>query len=160
MHPMDGYRGKRAPLVRGAEVVARPDYSVPVTLAVCGDPVIGWALALLLGGSRYDAKFLDAASLREPGALDGVRLVLLTPTPCSDRSEVPWAALGNASEGVAEIPVLRLLSSSERTGAQGERNRSVHVVPWPCSTEELKRRIEAALLAASEPQGKSPTETR
>lgn len=160
MLPMDDDRGKRAPPIRGAKATMRPGYSVTVPLAVCGDPVIGRALALLLGGSRYDAKYLDAASLREPGALDGVRIVLLTPTPGSERSEVPLAALRDAPGGVAEVPVLRLLSFSGRTRAEGEQDRSEYAVPWPCSTEELKRRIETALLAAPGSKGKSPTEIR
>ena len=51
-----------------------------MVVAICGEPVVGRTLALLLGGSNYDARFLTASSLGEPGSLEGVRLLVLTPT--------------------------------------------------------------------------------
>jgi hypothetical protein len=38
--------------------------------------------------------------------------------------------------------VLELVADLEPAGDRGE-----HQVPWPCRTEELKRRIEGALTA-------------
>ena len=122
-------------------------------MAICGDPVVGRALVLLLRGSHYDARFLPASSLIEPGLLEGVRLVLLTPTWEFNgaRRESLLASL-RASSGVAEAPVLELSSSySERRNGDGEAGvGSEHIVPWPCSPEELERRVEAALLAGAD----------
>jgi hypothetical protein len=121
-----------------------------MVVAVCGDAVVGRALVLLLGGPRYDVRFVPASSLDEPGALEGVEVVLLTPTweLNGEGRDALLASLRGAS-GAAEAPILELTSSF----SGGARNADVRVgpertVPWPCSTEELERRIEAALLAA------------
>ena len=53
--------------------------STPIVLAICGDPVVGRALVLLLRSSLYDTKFISISFLSDAGALEGVRLVLLTP---------------------------------------------------------------------------------
>lgn len=149
---MDDDREHRAPPSRGADSAARPDYTAPVSLAVCGEPVVGRTLVLLLQGPRYDARFLDASALSEPGALEGVRVVLLTPSFSSTWREVLAAALEDAPGGGARIAVLKLAATPEETVGPE------HEVPWPCSTAELKRRIEAALLAGS--GGKPPAGAR
>jgi hypothetical protein len=51
------------------------------TLCICGDPVVGQALALLLRGSGYTVRFLLAQSLVEPRVLEDVRLLVLALTP-------------------------------------------------------------------------------
>ncbi len=81
----------------GAEVSCCSD-SAPITLAVCGDPVVGRALALLLRGSGYDTRFLPASSLSEPGSLEGIGLLLLAPTPelRVEQREVLLASLRDA----------------------------------------------------------------
>lgn len=122
-----------------------------VILAVCGDPVVGRALVLLLQGSLYDVRFLPTSSLGESAGLEDVQLLLLTPTweLNAERREALLTSLKGASED-AEMPVLELSSSSGDPRNGGTRSRQEHRVPWPCSTEELERRIKAALRAASE----------
>ena len=121
-----------------------------MVVAVCGDAVVGRALVLLLGGPRYDVRFVPASSLDEPGALEGVEVVLLTPTwELNGEGRDALLASLRGAPGAAEAPILELTSSF----SGGTRNADVRVgpertVPWPCSTEELERRIEAALLAA------------
>jgi len=114
-------------------------------LAVCGEPAVGRALVLLLRGSGYDARFLPASSLDASGALASVRLLLLAPGLGSSRRGALSKVLENVSDGTAKMPVLRLVASPEEARERGEAPE--RVVLWPCSTEELKRRIEAALLA-------------
>jgi len=126
---------------------------VPVTLAVWGDPVVGRALALLLRSSCYDARFLPMSSPNEPRLLEGVELLLLTLTPglSVSRREALLKPL-QARAMASGIPVLELVVSTfkervgeEKRGAAGDGPG--RVVSWPCSTEELKRRIDAALIA-------------
>ena len=50
-----------------------------MTAAVCGDPVVGQALVLLLRDHRFDVRFLSATDLDEPGALSDVGVLLLAP---------------------------------------------------------------------------------
>ena len=122
-----------------------------LVVAVCGDPVVGQALVLLLGGPRYDARFVPVSGLSEPGSLEDVHLVLLTPM---------WGLNGGGRDakmtslrgalGATQAPILELTSSFYR----GERNGEVgveseHTVPWPCSTEELERRLHAVLIAGA-----------
>ncbi len=128
-----------------------------IGLVVCGEPVVGRALVLLLrGSSRYDVRFLSASSLKDPGALEGVRLLLLTPEFRLPDSFPP--ATGDDLNGIGGTLVLQLVTSSEKR-LEGETRRGpVYLVPWPCSTRELERRIEAAL---SEEPWKDPiAETR
>jgi len=140
----DDREKRRQPASRSADA-PRLDYFAPITLVICGEPVVGRALVLVLRGSRYDVRFLTAASLSDPGALDGVQLLLLTSTFDSRWGEDLLVELGLAPGGDAGIPVLQLIAASERT-PKGE-TRPGHVLPWPCSIEELERRIEAVLLA-------------
>ena len=119
-----------------------------VFVAVCGDPVVGRALVLLLHGPRYDTRFVPASSLGEPGALEGVELVLLAPAweLSGEGRDALLASLKGAS-GAAEAPILELTSSFSGVTRIGEvQVGSEHTVPWPCSTEELERRIQAALV--------------
>ena len=135
-------------LNRGAVEVTRSLNSIPSTLAVCGDPVVGRALALLLRGPRYDARFLPVSSLNEPGVLEDVRLLLLTPTPESSVGyhETLVASLRDEA-AAAKIPIMELVVSPEKT--RNGKAQDDRLVPWPCRTEELKRRIEAVLLATT-----------
>ena len=123
-----------------------------MVVAICGDPVVGRALALLLGGSNYDARFVPTSSLGEPGSLEGVRLLVLTPTweLDADSREVLLASLRDASEA-AEAPILELTSSIGGARNGHARLRPDHIVSWPCSPEELERRIQVALL--TDPHG-------
>jgi len=130
--------------------VTYPTTSDTVTLAVCGDPIVGRALELLLRSYNYDVRFLPVSSMSEPGMLKGVRLTLLTLTPglSAERRKALLSSLGSAPDA-ARVPILELVASSVESRASEARGGCQHVVPWPCSTAELQRRIEAVLLYES-----------
>jgi hypothetical protein len=113
-----------------------------VALAICGEPVVGRALARLLRGPRYDTRFVSASSLGEAASLEGVRLLLLAPTPglSAVRRGALIAALAEVT-AVADIPMLEVVASPERVESRHAQ------MPWPCSAEQLERCIETALLA-------------
>jgi hypothetical protein len=142
-----------APQRQPIEDTLYPASARAVFVAVCGDPVVGRALVLLLPGPRYDARFVAASSLGEPGVLEGVGLVLLIPTwELNGEGRDALLASLRGAPGAAEAPILELTSFfSEGTRIGEVRAGSEHTVPWPCSTEELERRIQAALLA--DPRG-------
>ncbi len=85
--------------------------------------------------------------MNEPGVLEDVRLLLLTPTPklSTKQREAFLASLSDAL-GTAKIPVLELTTLSEDTREGGARDESWYPVPWPCRIEELEQRIEAAAM--------------
>jgi hypothetical protein len=152
-------RGGRRPSIMCARMAAsrrqpiedtlHPAAAGTVFVAVCGDPVVGRALVLLLQGPSYDVRFVPASSLGERGALEGVGLVLLTPTweLNGEGRDALLAALRGAP-GAAEAPILELTSSFSNGTRTGDvQVGPEHTVPWPCSTEELERRIQASLLA-------------
>lgn len=117
-----------------------------MVVAILGDPIVGRALALLLRSSFYDARFLTSSPSSELGSLEDVQLLLLTPAweLYADRREDLLALLGDESVA-AEMPVLELTSFGG--GRNGHaRLRPEHTVSWPCTTEELERRIQATLL--------------
>lgn len=58
-------------------VTCYPD-PVPVALAICGDSVVDRAL-VLLGGPRYETRFLYSSSLSEPGSLEAYASCCLSP---------------------------------------------------------------------------------
>ena len=124
-----------------------------MALVVCGDPVVGRLLVLLLEDSGYEVRFLPRLSLNESGALERVRLLLLTPTPelSSERRAALLASLKDIQEAAGLI-VLELVTPSEERRREEVRDDSWHLIPWPCRFPELKRRIEAALLANSDPR--------
>jgi hypothetical protein len=117
--------------------------SVLTTLAICGDPVVGRALTLLLRGSGYNARFLPTTSL---GALKDVQLLVLTPTPelSTKRHNALLAALKEATEPV-EMPVLVLVTPYEERLEEEAWDKLWYRVPWPCRTGELEWWVEAAL---------------
>jgi len=123
-----------------------------MAVAICGDPVVGRLLVLLLGDSGYEVRFLPRSSLNEPATLEGVRLLLLAPTPelSSERRASLLALLKYIQESTGLI-VLELVTLSEEGQSEEARGESWQLVPWPSRLPELKRRIEAALLAASDP---------
>lgn len=123
--------------------------SGPIVLAVLGNPVVGRALALLLRGPGYDARFLPALSSSVPGSLESVRLLLLTPTPelSTERRKAFLASIRDVPGLLEMPPVLELVGPSEQVWEGGARDGSWYATSWPCSIEELKRSIETALLA-------------
>jgi len=127
--------------------VTRSLNAAPITLAVCGDPIVGRALVLLLRGSDYDAKFLPLSTLSEAGLLEDVQLLLLTPEPDAARREARRASLDGA--GAAEILTLELVVVAEDGQEGGTRAWSERAVLWPCSTDELKQQLETAIFEKS-----------
>ena len=55
-----------------------PKPAVPV--AICGDPVVRRALALLLRASNYEGKLMPLDPSGEPGSLRDARVVVRAPT--------------------------------------------------------------------------------
>ncbi len=124
-----------------------PDLTSTV-LAVCGDPVVSRALVLLLRGLRYDVRFLFVSSLSDPGSLEGVRLLLLAPTPelNIEHRKALSTSLADIG-GVVGVPTLDLVAASAETQNGGAVEGSRYVVSWPCRTEELEQRIKSILLS-------------
>ena len=123
-------------------------------MVVSGDPFGSRILALLLRDSGYRAEFLPISSLTEPGALEDVQLLVLTPTWALLSTEENKALVASLEEMTRDtgLIVMELITLSEERhteeGAQEERP-SHKKVPWPCGIDELEQRIEAALRTAA-----------
>ncbi len=115
-----------------------------VPLAVCGDPVAGRAIALLLQGAGYDARFVPSPALGASSFLEEVEVVLLTLTsePDAERRRIIGKAVRSAAE-THGAPVLELVVASA-TLQEVARGDVEYVVLWPCSTEVLLESIENA----------------
>ena len=123
-----------------------PSNRAPVVIAVFGaDHVVGRALELLLRGAGYSARFVPETSIddEQPRPLDGVRLLLFTAGLRIEQRQA-YATFVENTPDASGVPILELVFSSD--GAQA---RTGNFIPWPCRLEELKRRIEAALLGGS-----------
>lgn len=109
----------------------------------------GRALALLLQGVDYGAKFVSAAALNANNPLDEVELVLLTPTPelSSDRREAFLNTLREASS-TDGVPILKLTSGADRT--QGGSSGGEYLLSWPCSREKLLKNVEVILACTND----------
>jgi hypothetical protein len=83
-------------------------------LGICGEPLVGQALTLLLRVSGYNVRFLLAQSFGEPQALKDVRLLVLAPTPelSTERRNALVSSLEETSEA-RNMPVLELVTSVE-----------------------------------------------
>src|SRR5215211_5666711 len=121
--------------------------SIPTTVAISGDKIVGQALALLLQNSHYDVTFLPVAALNESRQLDNVRLLLVTPTQklSGGRREALLTLLKNTALA-ANMSILVLSSISGETQGSDWIDPEC-VVSWPCSTQELERRIEEILAS-------------
>jgi hypothetical protein len=118
------------------------------TLGICGDAVVGHTLALLLRDpDYYNARFLPTQSLGEAqeALKNDVWLLVLTPTPelSLERRNALVKSLKELSEA-GNIPVLELAINFEARQEEEAGNESWHMVPWPCRSQELEKRIEAA----------------
>jgi hypothetical protein len=128
--------------------------SSPVKIAILGgDLLVGRSLTVTLRGLGYDACFHHGSLSSEPADLpEEVRLVIFGPRMSTGRRKI---FLGRVRDnpGRAEVPVLELVAASEAS-RNGRKHERVGVVSWPCATEALGCRIEAALLdsAGSERQ--------
>jgi hypothetical protein len=114
-----------------------------------GDPLVGRALELLLRSCGYGVRYANRSSLEELGMLREIRLWLLGPGWDYASREIAAEMAGSApaeSKGsILEIGLPR----------DGSSIRAECYVPWPCRTEDLKQRIDAALLG--EPKTKDNT---
>ncbi len=137
--PRSKLHWQRQPRLRGARI------TIPTTVAILGgNSVVGRSLEVLLRGAGYGTRIIDEPTPDYPhDLLEGVRLVLVVPTPSTESRERFLAIMRGRSGGTA-IPVL--MSSMVLNRVLSDPTGSV---PWPCRLEDLKNEIEAALLAAS-----------
>jgi hypothetical protein len=115
-----------------------------------GGALVGRALELLLRSADCNVRFLGEPSLGKPslhvseldgpGPLDGARLLILAPGVSAGCREDALALI-SARTAEARFEVLELGDDRQEAlvGAW-------EVLPWPCRTEDLKRRVMAALL--------------
>jgi hypothetical protein len=117
----------------------------PTTIAIFGcDTVVGRTLSVLLEGSGYDTKLLDAYPTGfVDELLDGAHLLILTPRVDEGVREAFLGAMGKSTPQKADIPVIALSTNTEENLPEKE---GVISVPWPCETKDLVDHIEAALL--------------
>lgn len=127
--------------------------SGPRGMVVSGDPFGSRILALLLRDSGYRAEFLPIWSLNEPGTLEDVQLLVLTPTWVLLSTEERKALVASLSQMTRDtgLIVIELITLSEerRTEEEAQALQSHKKVPWPCRIDELEQRIEAALRTAA-----------
>jgi hypothetical protein len=126
--------------------------SSSVKIAILGgDLLVGRSLAVTLRGLGYDACFLHGSLSGEPADLpEEVRLVIFAPRMSTGRRKF---FLGRVRDTPARagVPVLELVAASDAS-RNGRKDERVGVVSWPCATEALTRRIEAALLDRAGPE--------
>jgi hypothetical protein len=107
--------------------------------------VVGRSLEVLLQGAGYGTRIIEEPTADKPHELlEGIRLVLVAPTPSTESRERFLTGMGSVS-GVAAIPVLTLSMALNKVLP----DQTGHV-PWPCRLQDLKSEIEAALLRASQ----------
>lgn len=123
--------------------------AAPATIVIFdGEPVVGQVLELLLRIAGYDVMYVDQGFLSQPGKLHGVRVLLLGPGWNSESRELAAEMVRSNPPMAERTPVLEIGLPPDGVPLRTER-----YVPWPCRTEDLKRRINDALLADSEPAG-------
>ena len=117
----------------------------PTTIAILGcDTVVGRSLSVLLEGSGYETTLLDAYPTGVVDELlEGAHLLILTPRVDQGVREAFLGAMGKSKPQKADIPVIALHTAPEEELPEKE---GVIRVPWPCETQVLVERIEAALL--------------
>jgi len=118
--------------------------SGPIKIAILGgDVLVSRSLEVALRRAGYDACYLNGSFSGEPAELpEDVSLVILAPRIGVERRKA-FLSNGRSSAATAGLPVLELATVLDEVRAEQE---GVSLVAWPCSTEELTRRIEAALL--------------
>ena len=119
------------------------------TIAILGsDTVVGRAICVLLEGAGYQTALLDA---NPRGVVDelleGADLLLLTPRVDKAVREAFLGSMGKSAPQKASVPVIALSTTVEEGLPEKE---GVLSVPWPCETNVLVERIEAALLDVPE----------
>ena len=124
--------------------VLEPMHGPPTVAILGGNPVVGRALEYLLESSDYGTRFFSEyldESAELPG---GVRVALVMPALSPDRNDALVTRLRGAS-GTMFLPIIELVTSPN-----GHHGAHRIQVSWPCSVEELRRNIEAALVEGSQ----------
>jgi hypothetical protein len=107
-----------------------------------GDPVVGEVLEVMLQAAGYRTRFQPESVMDDlPGDLLADSQLLLVAPVLSARRRKALLEMMLSPMMPVNIPVLQLLPTNGGQHLQGE-----HIVPWPCSGEELKRAIDALLL--------------
>jgi hypothetical protein len=126
--------------------------SGPSGMVISGDLFGSRILELLLRESGYQAKFMPISSLNEPGSLEDVQLLVLTPTRelSTEEHKALLTSLREMPKARGLI-VMELITLSDERRAEEEAQEELpsHKVLWPCRLEELEHRIEAALRTAA-----------
>ena len=117
----------------------------PPTIAILGcDTVVGRSISVLLEGSGYHTRLLEAYPTGVVDELlEGAHLLLITPRVDQGVREGFLGAMGKSTPQKAEMPVIALTTAVEEELPEKE---GVIRVPWPCETKILVDYIEAALL--------------
>jgi hypothetical protein len=105
-----------------------------------GDLIIGESLEALLQAEGYRTRFLSETGVDtiEELLVDSQLLIILPALSPDFRKVLSGTML---REPIAGIPIVELLP------VNGEQSvRGGHIVPWPCSLENLKLVIDSALL--------------
>jgi hypothetical protein len=117
--------------------------SARTRIAVVGrDPVVGAALEALLESAGYHAWFLPESVKDELGELLADSQLLVVTPDLSAEVRHALLKLVLSPKGPVKIAVLELLPANGEEQIFGG-----HAVFWPCSVEELRQAIDAALLA-------------
>ena len=117
--------------------LAIDDFFVKVAI-LDRDPITGRILERLLRVCDYEARHIDDNSLEEPGAFEGIRVVLLGTGWDAERWKNFAEKTINVSPG-EQISFLKLGDPVDEAVVSSE-----NYVSWPCRGEDLRLRIEAA----------------
>ena len=134
----------KAPPEEG-DLLGKPAAILPrTTVAIFGyTSVVTRTLELLLQGIGYEVRLLREPEAYKPEELlEGIDVLLFDANLDEDRRENFVKAMASITE-TAHIPLLTLSTDFKETLTE-----KANIVAWPCSTEELARRIEVALRAA------------
>jgi hypothetical protein len=117
----------------------------PTTIAILGcNTVVGRSLSVLLESHGYNTVLLDSHPTGiVDELLDGAHLLILTPRVDQGVREAFLGAMGKSTPQKADMPVIALHTALEEDLPE---KQGVIRVPWPCETNVLVDRIEAALL--------------
>jgi hypothetical protein len=117
--------------------------STPITVVIVGkDPIVSRAIESLLRAAGYTPRFVaDPVTDGSHRALAEAHVVLLA-TGLSAESRKKLLGSGVSNLVAARTPILELVSEAD----EGRPPQGHHQVHWPCSLEQLRREIEAALI--------------
>lgn len=106
--------------------------------------MVGRALAYLLQDTYRETHLIEDPGTGEPAELlAGIQVLVVAPAVSAECRERFLVGM-KSTPGTASIPVLTLSAVLKDVLAD-----QMGLVMWPCRTEDLKREIDAALLAAA-----------